>query len=261
MPPGVTGLTTCAPVGCDDKIDFCCAVYSGEDQACHGIYNNQALCEILYQLLSIAFPPEVCCHLEGTIEIVTTTTTIPPTTTTTTAGPTTTTSTTTSTTTTTTVPPTTCNCFRVTNNTETIKTYSWKDCGTLAVEIGNVNVGQTIYVCSRIDGFIADPTLTVANLGLCSSECAPITTTTTLPFQIGRAAIIPVPISPNPNLIIGYKNPSGVVIAPVEIAAQPAPLNYRICIKCETTVTVYSGTPNGPITYNDLTGTDCNCVA
>ena len=182
MPPGVTGLTTCAPVGCDDKIDFCCAVYSGEDQACSNIYNNDALCDVLYKLLALAFPPEVCCELEGTIQIITTTTTtIAPTTTTTTGTPTTTTTTVPPTTTTTTVTPITCNCYRMYNPTERSKAYSWTDCEKLTVEFGIVGAGQTVYQCSRSDGFLPSLELIVPPPTLCSNGCGPTTTTTTVP--------------------------------------------------------------------------------
>jgi|APGre2960657404_1045060.scaffolds.fasta_scaffold28435_2 hypothetical protein len=100
-PPGVTCLTTCEPIDpCNgETIDLCCVLYSGEDHECSGINNGEPICDIIFQILAILFPPEICCLLEGTIEVIN--------------NPTTTTSTTTSTTTTTTVLPCTIYTFEM----------------------------------------------------------------------------------------------------------------------------------------------------
>jgi len=86
-PPGVTCLTTCKPIDpCDgERVDLCCVLYSGEDHECSEITHGEPICDILFQILAILFPPEVCCFLEGTLEVIpspnpttSTTTTIPP---------------------------------------------------------------------------------------------------------------------------------------------------------------------------------------
>ena len=185
MPPGVTNLPECPVEGCDDKIDMCCAVFSGESQPCSGIYNNDPLCEILYQILELTFPPSYCCLLEGTIEIV------PPTTTTTSTTSTTTTSTSTTTTsstttTTTLLPPATCNCYRIYNPGERAKAYTWKECEKLTVHYDVLGALDTIYICSLSDSFLPDLSLIVSPPTPCVDGCPPIdptTTTTTTTLQ------------------------------------------------------------------------------
>lgn len=177
MPPGVTNLPECPIEGCDDKIDMCCAVFSGESQPCSGIYNNDPLCQILYQLLELTFPPSYCCALEGTIEIVVPTTTTTSTTSTTTSTSTTTTSSST-TTTTTLLPPITCNCYRIYNPNERAKAYTWKDCENLTVNYDIVGAQQTVYRCSLSDSFLPDSSLIIAATP-CADGCPPVETTTT----------------------------------------------------------------------------------
>lgn len=66
-PPGVTCLTTCAPIDpCKEKIDIDCVIYSGEDHPCSDIANGQPISQIMLQALSLIFPLEECCYFEAT---------------------------------------------------------------------------------------------------------------------------------------------------------------------------------------------------
>lgn len=103
-PPGVKCLPDCDPEDpCPEKIDLCCVLHSGEDQPCSDITHGEPLCELLLDILQVEFPPEVCCGLELSIDLIL----IPPATTTTTTTSTSTTTSTTSTTTSSTTTTTT----------------------------------------------------------------------------------------------------------------------------------------------------------
>jgi hypothetical protein len=63
-------LPVCTPPDpCDEKVDLCCVVFSGEDQPCSDvtINNGDPLCTLLINILSLILPSEDCCALEGTI--------------------------------------------------------------------------------------------------------------------------------------------------------------------------------------------------
>ena len=64
-PPGVTGLTTCAPVRpCDgDTIDINCVQYSGIDFECINTATGDTLISVLLNILNVYFPVETCCEL------------------------------------------------------------------------------------------------------------------------------------------------------------------------------------------------------
>jgi len=82
-PPGVTGLTTCQPVDpCEEKIDACCVLYSGETNPCLPVTKGDKLCEVLHHLVVAYFGEN--CTTTTTTSTTSTTTTAPPTTTTTT---------------------------------------------------------------------------------------------------------------------------------------------------------------------------------
>lgn len=69
-PPGVTGLTTCAPVDpCDEQpIDSTCVIYSGTDYECIDVVNGDTLISVLLNILQTYFPSEDCCEmLNGTL--------------------------------------------------------------------------------------------------------------------------------------------------------------------------------------------------
>lgn len=70
-PPGVTGLTTCAPVRpCDgDIIDINCVQYSGIDFECINTATGDTLISVLLNILNIYFPVETCCDMEVTAEL------------------------------------------------------------------------------------------------------------------------------------------------------------------------------------------------
>jgi hypothetical protein len=70
-PPGVTCLTTCAPIDlCQEKIDIDCVLYSGEDHTCSQITNTQPISQIMLQALSLIFPIEQCCYFEATVVLI-----------------------------------------------------------------------------------------------------------------------------------------------------------------------------------------------
>jgi len=70
-PPGVTCLTTCAPIDpCQEKIDIDCVIYSGEDHSCSEITNGQPISQIMLQALSLIFPIEECCYFEATVVLI-----------------------------------------------------------------------------------------------------------------------------------------------------------------------------------------------
>ena len=70
-PPGVTGLTTCAPVRpCDgDTIDINCIQYAGVDFECINTATGDTLISVLLNILNIYFPVEECCNIEATAEL------------------------------------------------------------------------------------------------------------------------------------------------------------------------------------------------
>lgn len=67
-PPGVTGLTTCAPVRpCDgDIIDINCVQYAGADFECINTATGDTLISVLLNILNVYFPAEDCCNIEAT---------------------------------------------------------------------------------------------------------------------------------------------------------------------------------------------------
>jgi len=70
-PPGVTCLTTCAPIDpCAEKIDIDCVIYSGDDHPCSDIENGQPISQIMLQALSLIFPLNVCCYFEATVVLI-----------------------------------------------------------------------------------------------------------------------------------------------------------------------------------------------
>jgi hypothetical protein len=69
-PPGVTGLTTCAPVDpCDgETIDSECVIYSGVDYECIDVASGDTLISVLLSILETYFPEADCCKmLNGTL--------------------------------------------------------------------------------------------------------------------------------------------------------------------------------------------------
>lgn len=69
-PPGVTGLTTCAPVDpCEgETIDSECVIYSGTDYQCIDVTNGDTLISVLLNILETYFSLEDCCKmLNGTL--------------------------------------------------------------------------------------------------------------------------------------------------------------------------------------------------
>jgi hypothetical protein len=92
---------------------------------------------------------------------------------------------------------------------------------------------------------------------------AGITTTTTsstaIPIPIGRDVVIPVPVEPNPDLIISYTDINDFFVSNQTIPASGEPVEYYLCIKCATTIIINSGTPDGPIVY-DTRPFACNCA-
>jgi hypothetical protein len=94
---------------------------------------------------------------------------------------------------------------------------------------------------------------------------AAITTTTTssstaIPLLAGRYVTIPVPVEPAPNLIISYTNTNNFFVAKQVIPASGEPVEYYLCILCGTTIIIDDGTPDGPITYDDIGTIECNCL-
>lgn len=70
-PPGVTCLTTCAPIDlCQEKINVDCVVYSGENHICSQIEKGQPISQIMLQALSLIFPIEECCYFEATVVLI-----------------------------------------------------------------------------------------------------------------------------------------------------------------------------------------------
>jgi hypothetical protein len=93
-----------------------------------------------------------------------------------------------------------------------------------------------------------------------TSTSSTTTTTTSIPFLFGRRATIPVPVEPNPGLVIAYFD-TNLLSQTLFIDAQPSPSNYYLCIECGSVITIMSGTPPGTITYDDLGPVDCNCIS
>lgn len=221
-PPGVTGLTTCKPPECDKPIDINCVTYTGQDFECLNVATGNTLIQVLLNILETYFPVEECCKIEATVNVYTTTTSTSTSTTTTTS----TTSTSTTSTSTTIIPPTTCNCYKLINNTDTVRPYSIKDCSTLAVVPGTIRNAQTLYLCSRSDGFVYDPSLTMVPLGLCSTGAC-ITTTTSTTSTTTTAA-------PCNCIFVQYVGESSAIINYVDCTGSPSePLivtaNTSIC--------------------------------
>lgn len=101
------------------------------------------------------------------------------TTSTTTTSTTSTTTTSTSTTTTTTAAPV-CNCYTISNPTESILTYQFGNCELDIIEYGAVSPDEVDYVCSFDADLVVSEGLVVTSLGLCADvTCEPSTTTTT----------------------------------------------------------------------------------
>lgn len=70
-PPGVKCLPDCNPPDpCPEKIDLCCALYSGENHTCSNILNGDPLCDIILQVLNVVFPPSYCCALTGFLTVI-----------------------------------------------------------------------------------------------------------------------------------------------------------------------------------------------
>ena len=84
------------------------------------------------------------------------------------------------------------------------------------------------------------------------------TSSTTNSLLVGRRATIP--LSAGEDLTISYTDTSNNEIKGQLIPAQKDPTTYYLCIKCGTTITVDSGTPGGPITYDDGGFIECNCA-
>lgn len=259
LPPGVTNLPNCNPKSkCNPKIDVRCVIFSGPTHLCSTITHGENLQDLLLFLLAAYFINQNCCALAGNANVVTTTT-----------------STTTTTTTTTTIPPTTttttsnivCNCYKLENFTDGPLGYSFIDCLKPGEESSSIvapgqNGATAVYRCSRSDGFAPAPGLIVSIPNLCSVGCgpaAPTTTTTTInPKQNGIWTTIKHPIIPSPNLVIQYINVAGTVVVETIVAGNRS-TDWTGCIKCSTTVTVISGTLNGPIIYDPTGNINCNC--
>jgi hypothetical protein len=70
-PPGVTCLTTCAPVDpCPEKINMDCVIYSGADHTCSNITHGESISPIMLQALSLIFPIDSCCHFEANSTLI-----------------------------------------------------------------------------------------------------------------------------------------------------------------------------------------------
>lgn len=68
-PPGVTCLPDCNPKDpCEEKIDLCCVLHSGEDQLCSDITNGEKLCDLLLKFLAIGFQQNGCCYLRFSLD-------------------------------------------------------------------------------------------------------------------------------------------------------------------------------------------------
>jgi len=162
-----------------------------------------------------------------------------------------------------------CTQYSLTNLTATNKNYTYTNCSGQLIVGGFVLPYSCITINAVTGSVIAASGLTVAE-GECtttttttSSETttteAPTTTTTTVGFLFGRRATIPVPVDPNPGLVIAYFDTNGDPQT-LSIPAQESASNYYLCIECGTTISILSGTPPGSITYDDLGPVDCNCI-
>jgi hypothetical protein len=85
------------------------------------------------------------------------------------------------------------------------------------------------------------------------------TSSTASPIPIGRDVVIPVPVDPSPNLIISYTDTNDFFVSKQVIPASGEPVEYYLCIKCGTTITIDDGAPDGLIIY-DSRPFACNCA-
>jgi len=74
-PPGVRCLPNCNPKDpCEEKIDTCCVIYTGQDLQCNtvpnGILTGDPLCDVLVKFLEIEFYDVNCCLLELSIDVL-----------------------------------------------------------------------------------------------------------------------------------------------------------------------------------------------
>lgn len=86
------------------------------------------------------------------------------------------------------------------------------------------------------------------------------TSSTAIPLIAGTRATIPVPVDPSPSLVISYTDTNDFFVSGQTIPASGEPVEYYLCIKCGTTITVISGAPDGPITYDNAGLVECNCA-
>lgn len=105
----------------------------------------------------------------------------------------------------------------------------------------------------------------VMSRGVCKNYTDIVITTTTtsttaIPLLVGRRATIPVPVDPSPSLVISYTDTNDFFVSGQTIPASGKPVEYYLCIKCGTTITVVSGAPDGLITYDDGGLVECNCA-
>jgi len=117
-------------------------------------------------------------------------------------------------------------------------------------------VGGSCIQCTTTTTTGAPTTTTTST----TSTSSTTTTTTSIPFLFGRRATIPVPVEPNPGLVIAYFD-TNLLSQTLFIDAQLSPSNYYLCIECGSVITIMSGTPPGTITYDDLGPVDCNCIS
>jgi hypothetical protein len=172
-------------------------------------------------------------------------------------------STTTTTTSSETTTTTTVDCveYNVYNPTTRSLSYEYIDCeGNYS---GIIMLGAGLCVSfNATNGSVLTQTGIILSTGACTTTTtteAPTTTTTTAELLFGRRATIPVPVDPNPGLIISYFDTDGnpqTLSIPAGLSAS----NYYLCIECGSTITVMSGTPPGTITYDDLGPFECNCI-
>ena len=151
---------------CVDKISTDCVIYTGPDLPCLGITTNMTLTEVLHILYKGIYPN---CFT------TTTTTLAPTTTTTTTIAPS---------TTTTTTQAIQCFCYTAYNPTAGSLLMTWTNCSDGVLTSQSVAPGGTFHRCSRTpmtgqSGLVITGG-TAACIGSSPSECANISTTTTI---------------------------------------------------------------------------------
>lgn len=105
----------------------------------------------------------------------------------------------------------------------------------------------------------------VMSQGVCKNYTDIVITTTTtsttaIPLLVGTRATIPVPVDPSPSLVISYTDTNDFFVSGQTIPASGEPVEYYLCIKCGTTITVVSGAPDGLITYDNAGFVECNCA-